>query len=229
LFVGPLTEFRFWRTSDLLLCKEHAVFLLSVATIWAVACITPGPNTLLVIRYCLTAPRKVAIVAATGTITGTCLWGFAGWLGINALFQAAPFAYVALKIVGGLYLVWLGLRVFMDVRKAKNTPDFIPAERDIPLRKAYRLGLATNLANPKSALFVASLFAATMPAGTPFLYGLAAIVVMVMVSTCYYTCLVGLITHPRVASAYLKAKQKIDLGVATVFVGFGTKLLLSQK
>jgi threonine/homoserine/homoserine lactone efflux protein len=212
-----------------LVCEERIVFLLSVATIWAVACITPGPNTLLVIRYCLTAPRRVAITAAMGTITGTCLWGFAGWLGINALFQAAPFAYVALKIVGGLYLVWLGLRVFMDVRKARTTPEFAPTEREIPLRKAYRLGLATNLANPKSALFVASLFAATMPAGTPFLYGLAAIAVMVAVSACYYTFLVGLITHPRVASAYLKAKQKIDLGVATVFVGFGTKLLLSQK
>ncbi|WJH42023.1 LysE family translocator [Aliirhizobium terrae] len=205
------------------------MFLLSVATIWAVACVTPGPNTLLVIRYCLTAPRKVAIVAAMGTITGTFCWGVAGWLGINVLFQAAPFAYVALKIAGGLYLVGLGLRVFMDIRKARKTPDLVPAKVDIPLGTAYRMGLATNLANPKSALFVASLFAVTMPAGTPFLYGAAAIGVMVVVSTIYYTCLVSLITHPRVAAGYLKAKQKIDLGVATVFVGFGTKLLLSQK
>ncbi len=205
------------------------MFLLSVAMIWGVACITPGPNTLLVIRYCLTAPRRVAIFAVMGTITGTLCWGIAGWLGINVLFQAAPFAYVALKIAGGLYLVWLGLRVFLDVRKARSTPDLVPAKLDIPFKTAYRMGLATNLANPKSALFVASLFAVTMPAGTPFIYGIAAIGVMVMVSALYYTCLVSLITHPKVAAAYLKAKQKIDLGVATVFVGFGTKLLLSQR
>ena len=205
------------------------MFLLSVAMIWGVACITPGPNTLLVIRYCLTAPRRVAIFAVMGTITGTLCWGIAGWLGINVLFQAAPFAYVALKIAGGLYLVWLGIRVFLDVRKARSTPDLVPAKLDIPLKTAYRMGLATNLANPKSALFVASLFAVTMPAGTPFIYGIAAIGVMVMVSALYYTCLVSLITHPKVAAAYLKAKQKIDLGVATVFVGFGTKLLLSQR
>ncbi|TNM66332.1 LysE family translocator [Aliirhizobium smilacinae] len=205
------------------------MFLLSVAMIWGVACITPGPNTLLVIRYCLTAPRRVAIFAVMGTITGTLCWGIAGWLGINVLFQAAPFAYVALKIAGGLYLVWLGIRVFLDVRKARSTPDLVPAKLDIPLKTAYRMGLATNLANPKSALFVASLFAVTMPAGTPFSYGIAAIGVMVMVSALYYTCLVSLITHPKVAAAYLKAKQKIDLGVATVFVGFGTKLLLSQR
>ncbi len=205
------------------------MFLLSVAMIWGVACITPGPNTLLVIRYCLTASRRVAIVAAMGTITGTLCWGIAGWLGINALFQAAPFAYLALKIAGGLYLIWLGIRLFADVRKARGTPDTISARIDIPVKTAYRMGLATNLANPKTALFVASLFAVTMPAGTPFLYGIAAIGVMVTVSTLYYCCLVWLITHPRVAAGYLKAKQKIDLGVATVFVGFGTKLLLSQR
>ncbi|CDZ68790.1 Amino acid exporter [Neorhizobium galegae bv. orientalis] len=205
------------------------MFLLSVATIWAVACITPGPNTLLVMRYALTAPRRVPILAAMGTITGTLCWGFAGWLGINALFQAAPFAYVALKIVGGLYLVWLGLKIFLDARKSRQSADIVAARIEVPLKTAYRMGLATNLANPKSALFVASLFAATMPAGTPFLYGLAAIAVMVAVSTVYYTFLVALITHRSVAAAYLKAKKKIDLGVGMVFVGFGTKLLMSQR
>ncbi len=205
------------------------MFLLSVAMIWAVACVTPGPNTLLIMRYCLTAPRKVAIVAAAGTITGTLCWGLAGWLGINVLFQAAPFAFLALKIVGGLYLVWLGAKIFLDVRKARQVTDLAAAKIDIPLKTAYRMGLATNLANPKSALFVASLFAATMPAGTPFFYGLAAIAVMITVSTIYYTVLIGLITHRTVAAAYIKAKKKIDLGVGMVFVGFGTKLLLSQR
>ena len=204
-------------------------FLLSVATIWAVACITPGPNTLLVMRYALTAPRQVAIVAVVGTITGTFCWGLAGWLGINVLFQAAPVAYLALKIGGGLYLVYLGARIFLDIRKTKQVADLDAPKVEVPLKAAYRMGLATNLANPKSALFVASLFAATMPVGTPFFYGLAAIAVMMTVSGIYYTILIGLITHRSVAAAYLKAKKKIDIGVGLVFVGFGTRLLLSSR
>lgn len=206
------------------------MFFLSVAAIWAIACITPGPSTLLAIRYCLTSPRKVAIAAAAGTITGTFCWGLAGWLGINVLFQAAPFAYLGLKIAGGLYLVWLGVKVFIDLRKSRRqAPEIAAARIDVPLKTAYRMGLATNLANPKSALFVASLFAATMPVGTPFYYGLAAIAEMIAISTLYYTCLIALITHPAVAAGYIRAKRKIDIGVATVFIGFGTKLLLSQR
>ncbi|MDE1159896.1 MAG: LysE family transporter [Neorhizobium sp.] len=204
-------------------------FLLSVATIWALACITPGPSTLLAMRYALTAHRRVAIAAAFGTITGTLAWGLAGWLGINVLFQAVPVAYMALKIAGGLYLVYLGLRMLIDLRKDRPIADLDAAPVEIPLGRAYRMGLATNLANPKSALFVASLFAATMPAGTPFLYGLAAIAVMLSVSTLYYTVLIGLITHRSVARAYLKAKKKFDLATGIVFVGFGTRLLTSQR
>ncbi len=204
------------------------MFLISVATIWAVACITPGPSTLLVMRYALTAPRKVAVVAAAGTITGTFFWGLAGWLGINALFQAAPFAYLALKVIGGMYLVYLGIKILRDLRRSGPVTELAERRIEVPLKVAYRMGLATNLANPKSALFVASLFAATMPVGTPFFYGLAAIAVMIAISTLYYTCLVGLITHPRVAAAYLKAKKKIDLGVGMVFLGFGSKLMLSR-
>ena len=203
-------------------------FLLSVAAIWAVACITPGPNTLLVMRYCLTAQRRVAIVAASGTVTGTLCWGLAGWLGINILFQAAPFAYVALKVVGGLYLLWLGAKILLDLGKSRAGADLAAPRVEVPLGTAYRMGLATNLANPKSALFVASLFAAAMPAGTPFLYGLAAIALMILISTLYYTFLIALITHRAVAAAYLRAKRKFDLAVGMVLVGFGTKLLLSR-
>jgi threonine/homoserine/homoserine lactone efflux protein len=206
------------------------MFFLSVAAIWAIASITPGPNTLLAIRYCLTSTRKVAITAACGTVTGTFVWGMAGWLGINVLFQAAPFAYLALKIAGGLYLVWLGLKLFHGLLKTNSgSAEITPARIDVPLTSAYRMGLATNLANPKTALFVASLFAATMPTGTPFYYGAAAIAEMMMISAIYYTCLISLITHPTVAAGYLRAKRKIDVGVATVFIGFGTKLLLSQQ
>ncbi len=206
------------------------MFFLSVAAIWTIACVTPGPNTLLVIRYCLTSPRQVGITAACGTVTGTFIWGLAGWLGINVLFQAVPVAYVALKIAGGLYLVWLGLKVFLDLRKPRTISAEITVARDkVRLKTAYRMGLATNLANPKSALFVASLFAATMPSGTPFFYGLAAIAEMMVISSIYYACLIGLITHPTVAAAYLMARRKVDIGVATVFIAFGTKLLLPLR
>ena len=142
------------------------MFLLTVAAIWTIAALTPGPNFFLIVRCTLTGSRKIAISAAAGTLTGTLCWGLAGWLGVGSLFMAAPIAYMGLKIAGGIYLLWLGLRLLWQLRQPAGDMT-IPASkvRLTPLG-AWRLGLATNLANPKSALFVASLFAATMRLST---------------------------------------------------------------
>jgi len=106
---------------------------------------------------------------------------------------------------------WLGLKVFLDLHKARGmVPEMVTARTTVPLARTYRMGLATNLANPKSALFVASLFAAT-------------------ISTLYHVCLISLITHPAATTGYLRVKRKIDIGLTIVFIGFGTQLFLSQR
>ncbi|WP_275540461.1 LysE family translocator [Rhizobium tubonense] len=83
------------------------MYLLTVASIWTIAALTPGPNFLLVVRVGLTGPQIVAVAAVAGIITGTFFWGLAGWLGIGSLFTAAPFAYAVAKMAGGVYLLWL--------------------------------------------------------------------------------------------------------------------------
>lgn len=205
------------------------MFLLTVAAIWTIAALTPGPNFFLIIRCTLTGSRKIAFSAAAGTLTGTLCWGLAGWLGIGSLFMAAPIAYMGLKIAGGVYLLWLGLRLLWQIRRPAGEMT-IPASkvRLTPLG-AWRLGLATNLANPKSALFVASLFAATMAPGTPWTHGAAAVVVMVTISTIWYAGLVAALSHRTVAGAYQRARRAIDAFAGAIFIGFGLKLALSDR
>lgn len=205
------------------------MFLVTVATIWAVAAITPGPNFLVVVRCALTGSRAVAFGAVAGTLTGTAAWGLAGWLGISALFAAAPIAYLALKVAGGLYLVWLGLRL---LQAARRKPDLVlprPSRAPLSPLAAWRLGLITNLANPKSALFVASLFAATLPAEHHWSHGAAAVALMIAISSLWYAGLALALTHRRVAEQFRRAGQAIDAVTGAVFVGFGLSLVWSAR
>ncbi len=115
-------------------------------------------------------------------------------MGVSSLFAAAPAAYLALKVVGGLSLLWLGQRLAWEVaRRHGREVDFSPAA---PMTgpQAFRLGLATNLANPKSALFVASLFAAAL---------------MVSISTAWYLVLALLLSSGSVGAAYLRARPRL--------------------
>lgn len=204
------------------------MFILTVAAIWTIAVVTPGPNFFLLVNLVLSGPSRVAAFGAAGMVTGTICWGLAGWLGIGTLFTAAPIAYMTLRIAGGLYLTWLGLKLLWQMRT--STRAIHTARRSgLSSLGAWHLGLLTNLANPKSALFVASLFAVTMTPGTPWMNGVAAVAVMATISTIWYGGLVMALGHPAVGRAYQGTRRIIDGLAGTIFVGFGLKLVLCHR
>ncbi|KQV78724.1 LysE family transporter [Rhizobium sp. Root1220] len=205
------------------------MFLLSVATIWAVAAITPGPNFFIVVRTALQGSGGASVAVIGGVVLGTLCWGVAGWLGISALFAAAPFAYLFLKIAGGAYLLWLGAKLlWRTYGNAGGTENDVPQLAITP-RQAFWSGLATNLANPKSAVFVASIFAATLPAEHSWLQGASAVATMVLVSSLWYTFVLAFLRNPAVAQAYTRGRKVVDVAAGAIFVGFGFKLLTSVR
>ena len=205
------------------------MFLFTVAAIWAVAAVTPGPNFLVAVRCALSGSKAAAYGAVAGTITGTLIWGIAGWLGVSALFAAAPMAYLVLKIIGGLYLIWLGISLLWQLRSSTTAKTGRIRAAVLDAAGAWRLGLATSLANPKSALFVASLFAAAMPPDYHWSMGLAAVAIMVAISTIWYAGVAFALSREAVADRYRRLQKRIDALVGTIFVAFGAHLVWSAR
>mgnify|MGYP001585589634 FL=1 len=204
------------------------MFLLTVATIWALAAMTPGANFLFVVQAALTGSRPIIVWAILGTITGTACWGLAGWLGVGLLFKAAPAAYLGLKILGGLYLVYLGLRVLWRIRGGATPENADGRAGTLSPAKAFRIGLVANLANPKSAIFVSSLFAATLPPEAPWTYGASAVATMVMISGLWYGIVAAALAQGPVLRRYHRMRGRLDLATGLIFVGFGGKLIVAE-
>ena len=199
--------------------------LLSVAAIWSIAVITPGPNFFITAQTGVKHSRISALFVVLGIVAGTAIWGLAGFFGVALLFAVAPWAYVALKIVGGGYLIYLGIKLL--IASFDTTPD---KHESIDLRSlmspiaAFRLGLLTNLANPKTAAFVASLFASTMPQQPSILLGITSILLMLSLSLLWYGAVAYLFSSPRLAIFYQRSRQWIDRIAGVIFIGFGIRL-----
>ena len=147
--------------------------LVALALLWTVAVVTPGPNFFNTAQLAASCSRRHGVVASAGVATGTIIWGLAGGLGIKSLFTAAPMLYLAFKIIGGCYLIYLGLKLF---KRSAPASVQLPDEPRRSLFSAWRFGLLGNLSNPKAALFVATAFASTMPPSpSPALLTLAVI------------------------------------------------------
>ncbi|WP_148861021.1 LysE family translocator [Marinobacter fonticola] len=198
--------------------------LFSVATIWLVAALTPGPNFLVTVRMAITGSRSSSLQTVAGIVVATLIWATAGFLGIHSLFKASPWMYVLLKALGGAYLIWLGLKLFWT---STDSTEELVTSTSSPARgwRAFRLGFVTNMANPKTALFVSGLFAVAMPVGAPIGLGLSAIAIMVAISLAWYSTVAWLFASKRVAACYVLLRKWIDRLAGTCFVVFGIGLV----
>lgn len=145
--------------------------LLVFAGITAVINVTPGPDTMLVLRASVGGGRLAGLASAAGVMTGCLAWGLAAATGVTGLLAASRLAYDAVRIAGAAYLAWLGFRVLRDARHPaaegpapEETTGKAPPKSRIA---AFRAGLMTNLLNPKAGVFYMSLVPQFIPRGAP--------------------------------------------------------------
>ena len=132
--------------------------LLAFFGVSAIVIATPGPDTALTIRNTLMGGRTAGIRTALGVSTGQATWTLATAVGIAALLAASEPAFLAVKILGSAYLVWLGLQALLAAVRGHERPP-VRAQK----RSSFRQGLLSNLGNPKMAAFFPSLLVQFVP------------------------------------------------------------------
>ena len=118
----------------------------------AVVICTPGPDTALTLRNTLLGGRGNGLRTAQGVAVGQALWTLAASAGVAALVAASQPVFAALRVVGAVYLVWLGLQSLRAAWRGRSD-DAAPRGSSA----GFRQGLLSNLANPKMAVFFTSL------------------------------------------------------------------------
>jgi threonine/homoserine/homoserine lactone efflux protein len=121
---------------------------------------TPGQDTALTIRNTLLGGRRVGVFTALGVSTGQASWTLAASAGVAALLVASEPAFLAVKLLGAAYLVYLGVQALLAAARSGGSERFaIGRGRFQPLAPgtAYRQGVVSNLGNPKMAVFFTSL------------------------------------------------------------------------
>ena len=119
--------------------------------------VTPGPDTALTIKNALAGGRRGGVLTALGVSGGQACWTVAASAGLAALLVASEPAFVALKLAGAAYLVFLGAHsVHAAIRRRPLAAAGGP-RRELGGATAFRQGLISNLGNPKMAVFFTSL------------------------------------------------------------------------
>lgn len=202
--------------------------LLTIVGIWMVTVVSPGPNFLATTQTALAGSRRAALLVVLGIGLGTTVWCVASLLGLGLLFERAAWLYLLVKLCGGLYLAFLGLRILLAARRQAVQPQAAPALR-VSGWRAVRLGLLTDLSNPKAAAFFASLFAVTVPPEAPLWFDGAIVALVVAQAVAWYCLVACFMAAPPVAALYRRAQRAILALMGAAFIALGARLAVARE
>lgn len=116
--------------------------------------IAPGPDSLFIMSRSALQGWRAGSIAALGIGSGTLLHIFAATLGVSAIIATSGNAFLVLKCIGAIYLVYVGVRLAFSKQKSfKESATSNPKPYEMSYRKIYIQGFLTNVLNPKVALF----------------------------------------------------------------------------
>ena len=187
---------------------------------------SPGPSFLVVARISIAQSRRNGIAAAVGMGIGAVIFAVLALLGLKALFITVPWLYVVMKILGGIYLVYIGISMWRGAKEPVGVQTAQPEEKKT-WQRVFATALFTQLSNPKTAIFYSSIFAALLPQTVPLTVEIVLPLLVLAVEIGWY-CVVALLlsaTAPRLA--YMRSKVWIDRVAGGVMGLLGIKLIVS--
>ena len=194
---------------------------LTVAFLHLMAAISPGPAVLMSARTGVTDGLRTGTCLAAGIGVGGVIWAAAALFGLAIVFEAAPALLWALKIAGGAYLIYTGVMLW---RTADQPLDMGQTTTPRSAASAFRLGVFTQLANPKPAVLFSAIFIGTVPPGTSLWVIAALLSVVFLNETLWNTLVARIFSFNRSRTAYIGLKSVIDRSFGGLLALLGVKI-----
>ncbi|HUB03722.1 MAG TPA: LysE family translocator [Solirubrobacteraceae bacterium] len=204
--------------------------LLTFVPVAVLLSITPGAATALVVRNAARGGRRQAFFTTSGNSIGVLAWGCFAAVGIATVVATSVVAFDAVKLVGAVVLVVIGMRSLLARRDANTRDGGSAGAAVVSERAALREGLVTSIANPKLAVFFVALFPQFIPRGAAVLpSALAMAAVIVAVDLVWYSTLALLVARARNAFVAGGWGRRVERLTGAVLIGLGIRLALERR
>jgi len=200
---------------------NYTLILISVFAVFIPALILPGPDFVAVVRSSMTRGTRAGLLTTLGVSIGLCMYATLSLLGLSAILVKYQWLTWTVRVLGGCYLIFLGLRLL----RAKPQPIELDETPRPAGKRAILFGFLVTLTNPKAIVLFASVFATAVTASTPFwLMGLM-IALVTASSLIWYSCVSVFMSSGPVMRRFQKARHWIERAAGVCFIGLGGKVL----
>lgn len=208
---------------------ELSASILGIALAVTLGAMSPGPSFLLVARTSLAVSRQDGLAAALGMGVGAVAFAAVALFGLLAVFAAVPWLHLAIKVLGGAYLLYFGWRIWRGAEEPLALPAASHPSRPAQLWRSFALGLFTQVSNPKTAIVYASIFASLLPGEMPPPLLLALPLMVFAIETGWYALVALALSAPAPRARYLAGKAWFDRSAGTILFLLGARLVFEGR
>ncbi|MEU0398271.1 LysE family transporter [Streptomyces sp. NPDC006208] len=198
--------------------------IIAVAVITVLAVISPGADFAMTVRNSYLYGRTAGLLSALGISLGVLVHVAYTMLGVGILVSRTPSLFTAMKLVGAVYLVYIGYKTFVT-----RTKDDIDLSSDDGMSKAgaLRTGFLTNALNPKTMLFVVSTYTQVVSAGTPVVRQIGYGLFMSVAHLAWFCLAAVFFSNESLRIRLLRRQAVLNKVIGAVLVGLGMTLALT--
>ncbi len=206
---------------------EPTKFLLFVGVSWALI-IAPGPDMLYVITRGVTQGRRAGMLSAVGIICGILVHTSAAAFGLTLILQTSALAFLAVKYIGAVYLIYLGVKAWRE----QGTFSVQTRTANMSFRKVFWQGVLSNVLNPKIAIFFLAFLPQFVDKGSPQVT--LQMVILGLTFACFGLCFLLAVGYSSGTIGswltrrpqYARVLQRLAGGI---LIGLGIRLALTER
>lgn len=200
--------------------------LLAVITITILAVISPGPDFAMVSRNSLILSRRAGLLTAFGIGTGIIIHVSYTLIGLGVLLQQSLWMFNAIKFAGAIYLIYLGIRMLRTKQEDVISDNSVASMSDLA---AFRTGFLTNVLNPKTLIFIVSLFMQVIKPETPLITQIYYGIFISLMHMFWFSLVALCFSAGPIRSQLIAIRHWIDRTFGGLLVIFGTLLAVASR
>jgi len=198
--------------------------LIAVALFTILAVISPGADFAMVTRSSYAQGRKAGLAAAAGIALGVQVHVLYTVLGIAVIISQTPTLFLAMKVVGAGYLVYLGYKSLTNTTRISL--DGL-AQGASSVASALRTGFLTNALNPKTMLFVVSAYTQVVRPGSPLALDFAYGAFMSFAHWVWFSLVAVFFSSARLRAAMIERQRTVDRVIGVALIGLGLAVVVA--
>jgi threonine/homoserine/homoserine lactone efflux protein len=200
--------------------------LTTVALITVLAVISPGADFAMITRNSLVHGRRAGLIASLGIAAGVQLHVFYTMLGIGIVLKESALLFSIVKVVGVMYLVYLGYTTF-TARPVSTAPT--PWAKQYSAWGVFRMGFFTNALNPKTTLFVVSVYTQVVSPHTPLVVQFGDGAFMSLAHWVWFSLVAMFFSNPAFRTKVLQHQTTVNRSIGIVLACLGFSLAVSPQ